>query len=421
MKLRAVGAIALVAALGLTFGHLLEPFDFLTFLHAGRDVLHGRLPYAAPSSQVFRSGHAFVYPLYVAWLFAPLAALPVRGAEVIYAAASVTAIALSCRLLGRSGVAAPALVLTCSTTIVGLQMGTLNAFLLLGLACAWRWRDTHPVLAGVLLGATATAKLFLLPVLLWPILRRRHRQAAVAAATVVGLMLVSAALGPLAPLRYLQMMSKLDAREQVRSWSLSSLVQGLGAGRSLALGVALIIAVAGVAGLWWKRRRLADGQVLAATVLCSLLVSPILWSSYLLLVMIPLLLVSSDCGLLAMFAVCSWAIVTPDAASPTRVAIGLLAAVVAGAASTLRSPLQDLLTRALRTVWPRVAPVGIAAVVFGLAMVALPGPARSPLPAVTTIVSVAAWSLRTPRRHRNESRRPVHGPPASGGLLDVEF
>lgn len=397
VSFRGAGALtALVAVIGLAFGHLLQPFDFLTFLHAGRDVLDGRIPYASPSSPVFTSGHAFVYPLYVAWVFAPLAALPLWCAESLYASASVVAIVASCRLLGRRGGATAGLVLACSTTIVGLQMGTLNAFLLLGLAFAWRFRRSRPLLAGVVLGVAATAKLFLLPVLLWPVMRRRFGQATAAVGTVVALMGLSAGLGPFSPLSYIAMMSKLDAREQVQSWSLSSLVQGIGAGRTWATVVAVLAAAGCVVAIWWRRRVLSDGQVLAAVVLCSLLVSPILWSSYLLLLVVPLILVPLDNRLLAVFAVCSWAIVTPDAASPLRCLLGAL--VAAGlAAWALRFWIRRCVDMVARPALRRLAVLAAAALGFGLAMVALPAPARSPLPAVAAIVVVAAWCLRPSR------------------------
>lgn len=394
---QAVALSALVAVLVVTFGHLLQPFDFLTFLHAGSDVLAGRLPYASPSSSVFKAGHAFVYPLYVAWTFAPLAVLPAWAAEVLYGAASLTAIVISCRLLGRSGLAAPNLVLVCSTTIIGLQMGTLNAFLLLGLASAWKWRESRPRLAGVVLGAAATAKLFLIPVLLWPLVRRRYGQATAAVASAVALALLSCALGSFSPLRYLTMLSTLDAHEQVESWSFSSFLQGLGAGRGMATAGALVISAACVIAVWSQRRRLSDGQVLAAVVLSSLLISPILWSSYLLLLVVPLLLVPDDLRLLAAFALGSWLVVTPDAASFDRVLVGVAVAVAVVAAAVVAAAGPRRLLRwrlEPRRAARQVAGYLAAAAVLALALVCLPAAARSALPAVGIILLVAARCLR---------------------------
>ncbi|HET6965332.1 MAG TPA: glycosyltransferase family 87 protein [Acidimicrobiales bacterium] len=397
MKLRGPLALASVlVVLAVTFGHLLGPFDLLTFLQAGRAVLHGRSPYASPNSPVFRSGHAFVYPLYVAWLFAPLAALPGRVAEAVYWIGSVGAILGSCRLLGRRGHGTTALVLVSSTTIIGLQMGTLNALLLLGLAGAWHWRDSKPMLAGLVLGAAATAKLFLLPVLLWPVLRRRVGMAASAVATVLALMVSSAALGSLSPLGYVEMMSKLDARERVVSWSLSSFLQGLGAGRTASSGGALLVAVAGLAVLYRRRFTLGEGQLLGGAVVCSLLVSPILWSSYLLLLAVPLLLNCRD-RVLAVFALVSWAVVTPDAASPARVAVGVAVAALVSATAA-RPAWATRLPATGRRLLRRLLPLLPLPAALALLVVVLPAPARGPLPALLLTGAAAGWCLRPARR-----------------------
>lgn len=384
------GLVVVTLALALTYGHLLGPFDLLTFLHAGRAVLHGHSPYAGPRSAVFVSGHAFVYPLYVAWLFAPLSALPGAVAVPLYLLGSVAAIVVGCRLLGRSGTGAAALLLVSSTTVIALQMGTLNPFLLLGLAAAWHWRD-RPLLSGALLGVTVMAKLFLVPVLLWPLLRRRWGQTASAAVTAVGLVLASAALGSLSPAGYVRMMSELDSHEQVASWSLSSFLQGVGLVRGAATAGAVVVATAGAAALWAMRRRLADAQVLGGLVLVSLLVSPIVWSSYLVLLAVPLLLVARGDRLLALFSVASWVLVTPDAASAPRVAAGVLLAVVVALAVAGPSDVPA----ALRG-WARQAPVrsvGLVVAVAG-AMVLAPQQARSALPALATIAAVSVWCLR---------------------------
>lgn len=393
---KAAGLAGVVVVLAVAFGRLLSPFDLLTFLRAGRDVLHGHSPYAAPGSPVFRSGHAFVYPLYVAWLFAPLGALPVALARWIFSVGSVAAILVSCRLLGRPGAGTAALVMVSSTTIIALQMGTLNALLLLGLSAAWHWREERPWLSGIILGAAATAKLFLLPVLLWPLLKKRYGQAAAALGSAAGLMLLSAALGWTSPVSYVQMMSKLDSREQVSSWSLSSFLQALGLGRLPSAAGAVAIALTGAAVVWWHRRRLGDGQLLGAAVVISLLLSPIVWSSYLLLLVLPLLLATRDDRLLALFAVATWAIVTPDAATTPRVAVGVtLAAAVALSVARPRRLIP--VGRAVRAAANHVGPVAPVLAWLGILMLVAPTPARSPLPALGAIAAVAACCLRGPR------------------------
>ncbi len=380
---RAKWLAAVVAVVAVTFGHLLGPFDLLTFLHAGGQVLEGHSPYPSVSSAVFRSGHGFVYPLFVAWMFAPLALFPRHLAEVLYAVASVVAIVVSCRLLGRREFTAAALVLACSTTIIGLQMGTVNAFLLLGLAMAWYWRGSHPVLSGLVLGLAAAAKLFLLPVLIWPVLRRRYTTAVAAGGTVAALIGAGGLLGTENPARYLHLLSQLQADEQVSSWSLSSLFQSLSLPRTAASAAAVAVVAACLLLLWRRRTGVGDGPLLGAIVVCSLLMSPIVWSSYLLLLAVPLLLLTSEDDVLALAAVASWLIVTPDAASWGRVAVGAGTAVIVSylIARPRLAALLSLLRRRWATVLAALGALGVAAWV-------LPGQVRSPLPALAVMAVI---------------------------------
>lgn len=395
MSFGRVGWLALVlAVLAVTFGHLLGPFDFLTFLHAGQQVLHGASPYPSVNSAVFRSGHGFVYPLFVAWLFAPLALLPQTAAEAMYGLASVAAIVVACRMLGRRDLSVAALVLVCSTTIIGLQMGTVNAFLLLGLAAAWHWRSDRPLVAGLALGLATGAKLFLLPVLLWPLLTRRYATTGSAAATVAALLIGGGVAGGQSFSGYLHLLSQLQADEQVGSWSLSSLFQSVGFGRSGSSALAMAVAAGCLVVLWRRRHHLTEGRILGAMVVCSLLMSPIVWSSYLLLLAVPLLLSEAGDTVLAGAALASWAVVTPDAASSLRVAVGLVLAAVAAYMVTrhLRGQVWHQVRRRSAYLVPRVA---IGAAVLALCLV-LPASVRSPLPALAAMALINLRCLRHP-------------------------
>ena len=409
MNLGTVKWPATVAAVvALTFGHLLGPFDLHTFLQAGQQVLRGHSPYPSVDSAVFRSGHAFVYPLFVAWSFAPLAAFPRHMAEILYAIGSVLAIVLSSRLLGRRDFIAAALLLSCSTTITGLQMGTVNAFLLLGVAAAWHWRRSHPVLSGIALGITATAKLFLLPVLLWPFLRKRLTTGLSATATVVVLVAAGGLVGTESPSRYLHLLSQLQANEQVSSWSLSSFFQGLSLTRTGA-SVAAVAVVAGCLLILWRRRAVvADGPLLGAVVGCSLLMSPIVWSSYLLLLAVPLLLVTRDDLALAVAAPVSWLIVTPDAASWPRVVVGVATALIASYL-VLRPHLGVVAGLLRRRSWKwLLVPAGVALVLSALL---LPGRARGPLPALAAMGAIVATCAASRAADPEPTRDPAtHGP-----------
>lgn len=393
---RLVAGLEVAAGLGLLwlcFGHLLPPFDLDTFLHAGRQVAAGKTPYSSVSSPTFASGHAFVYPAFVAWLFAPLALVPAVLAVPLYTTLSVASVFVAARWLGHRDLHAPMLVMVSSATIVAFQMGTVNPVLLVGVAAAWRWRTTRPVLSGVLLGIVAGFKLFLAPLLLWPVMRRRYRSTAAAAATLLGILAVQVPLGHIGISRYATMLSRLQRAETAQSWSVASLVHHLGAGTHTSV-VTFTLGAACLAVLASSRDRLSDRQLLGLTVVVCLLVSPIVWSSYLLLMAIPLLLLSDSNVPLAVAAMGSWVIVTPDQASGTRVAIGVgTAAVVAYLAVRPN--------RFLPRPGAEAAASGAAlTAVAGCLFLLVPDPVRSPLPALAAITMIAAWALRRPAAGR---------------------
>lgn len=374
------------------FGWLLGPFDLLTFLHAGQRVLNGNNPYESVTSSVFQAGHAFVYPTFVAWALAPLALLPQGLAEVIYIGGSAAAIVLACSLLGRPGVFPAALVLLSSTTIIGLQMGTVNAYLFLGLACAWRYRSSKPVVSGIMLGLVAAIKLFLFPILLWPLLMRRYTTTAVSTATFAVLFGASAIFRPVNIVSYIHLLSKLQGNEAIQSWSLTSLFESTGLGSSAALAASILVAVGILLALRIRSARLSEGQLMGMVVVSCLLVSPIVWSSYLLLLAVPLLVATTGNRALAITALASWAIVTPDVSTPARTAVGIGLTVVVGYLA-LRAELpyarQHIGTLRMRA----LAGAVVGGAVVGLIVV--PPTVRNALPALLLIGFVAAEGLRS--------------------------
>lgn len=375
----------LVAALAACFWDLLAPFDLLTFIHAGRAVLDGHSPYSPVDSDLFRSGHAFVYPAFVAWLFVPLAIVPQKVAVDLFAAASVAAIAVACRWLGRTDDRAAVLLLVSAPTIIALQMGTLNPLLLLGMAASWKLRHTRPLTSGALLGVVAATKLFLLPLLLWALLRNR-RAFAGAAATVALAFAVQAPLGRSGFAGYESMLSKLQRSEAARSWSLASLLQSLGLDGHQADASVLVIGAIAAIALWRWERRLSDGHVLGFATLIGLLISPIVWSSYLLLAAVPLLLFSRGHRAMVVAAADGWLLVTPDAASPARVVGGVALAAVTIA--VIAWPPGHLPR-------PRVTGVRIATVLAVMAaaavLVVIPPGVRNALPALMALLLLASW------------------------------
>ena len=391
-----------------SFGWLLGAFDLHSILRAARALTDGRDPYSPVTSPLFRSGHAFVYPYMVAWVFVPLALLPAPLAVAIFLLLSVAAILAACHLLGRPGLLPAALVLSSSTTIVGLQMGTVNALLFLAVALAWSRRD-RPVVAGLAVAAGAATKLFLLPLLGWLVLGRRLRAAAVATGALVAVLGAGWVLGPLDEHGYTAMLNALQRNEASSSWSLTSLMQSLGVGpataETAAIGVAAAVVVAGAI----RARRQADERVLfASAVIASLLATPIMWSSYLLVLVSVVLVVATDDRAVAVMALASWAVVTPDAAPAPRVAAGV--AVTAALAVVAFGPWRGWVGGRWQ-IGPgaaaRAAGLVGSVALAGAVLAAVPAGVRSALPAMLLMAGAGVEaSRRAARRSGHRARGP---------------
>jgi hypothetical protein len=153
-----------------------------------------------------------------------------------------------------------------------------------------------------------------------------------------------------------------------------------------------------VASFVLRRRGSDETAVFGAAVLASLLISPIVWSSYLLLLAVPLLVGGvAESGLIA-FAVASWLLVTPHAASPTRVAVGAaMAVVVAVTAGPLYSHRQ-LFGRQFGISWAVGVTVCVVSVLLVGLSIALPYTARTPFVACVGSLAVGVTAFRSASR-----------------------
>lgn len=166
--------------------------DFEHFYHAGRAMLLGRDIYASGAG-------GYIYPPLVAFLFMPLAWLPVKTAALVMLAINM-ALGMWCTWLASAEalrrfnvegsfnnivvVAAVTLFLAATKMRSEFQMWQTNVPMMLAVLLAFRWLDARPRQAGLLLGAAVNVKY--LPIVLLPylVLRRRYKAAA---AFVVGI------------------------------------------------------------------------------------------------------------------------------------------------------------------------------------------------------------------------------------------
>jgi alpha-1,2-mannosyltransferase len=197
------------------------------------------------------------------------------------------------RLRSRWAVVGTAMLLFSSPLLATLALGQIYSILALGLVAAWvADRRGRPWICGGALGLVVALKPSLVPVLLWPVVRRQW--VALGAALVSGAaatLIAAIAVGPAATLDWLKLLSE---RSPSAYWDNASLP---GAAARLftenafaqhvatspwtivvayALGIAAIVITAARAG-----RDSEEG--LWALVAASLLASPISWHNYLVL------------------------------------------------------------------------------------------------------------------------------------------
>lgn len=274
-------------------------FDFHQFWQGGHDVVNGHSPYPAADSlpttggdkldateiqEVFR----FPYPAPAALAMAPFGLLPFAVAAWIFVVCSLGAVFLALRLLGVADWRCYGIVLASMTTLGALRLGTFTPWLLLGLALAWRYRDKR-VAGAVTVGCVIVTKVFLWPVLLWLVLSRRGVTAVLALLVAAVVTLGSwAVLGFAGLSDYPRLLSSLSAAVQGKGWSTVALglSLGLSAAAAKALALALGCSVLAVAGLAPRGKR--DVWLFTVAIAAAILLSPIVWLHYFLLLVVPL-------------------------------------------------------------------------------------------------------------------------------------
>jgi len=316
--------------------------DFVQEWTSARNHLHGRAVYEDLHLSVERefgpeladilpnqyNGHPPVGILAAV----PLGSLPYRTAHLVWNVLSLTALAIALWLiLGRVGLGLPAsawafvgAVLLWSTPLARqVVAGQPNLILLMLIAAGWAaMRHRRDGLAGVFLGTAAAFKLFPAFLFLYPLLQRRWRVIVAGGAAFLALNVVAASvLGPNVFFDFVTLV--LPDLRKSQDWWLNFSLTGFSrklfyvtSGHSVALwqnrivcytliGVGTLAVIAAAA---WKVRFAARQTALAAEadgrpdaelpqdvafatcMLANLLVSPITWDHYFVLLLLPILI-----------------------------------------------------------------------------------------------------------------------------------
>jgi hypothetical protein len=255
-------------------------FDLHTLWVAGRDVAHGHSPYP------------FVYPAPAAVLMAPFGVLPWRAAVAVFFLLSLAALVATLRILGVRDWRCYGACLVAMPTVSAIGIGTLTPFLALAVACAWRWRDRRVVVAGALAAAVVT-KLFLWPLFVWLLATRRTRTALWGAGAITGMALAAwAVIGFAGFGSYPRHLSGIASSQEYKSYSVAALVHAFGLGGGFARAVTAGVALAALgAVVIVARRPRGDFASFTAAIGAALLISPIVWVHYLVLLYVPIAIV----------------------------------------------------------------------------------------------------------------------------------
>jgi alpha-1,2-mannosyltransferase len=290
---------------------LTPTYDLDVFLRAGHAVLQALPVYPRAGSPAVYSGSSFVYPYAAVWPFVPLSMLPAGLSTPLFFAASIGAVLAACVVAAQGDTWPAALVLCSSFAITGLQLGAISPLLFVGAVFLWRLRD-RPIGFGVLAAAVVASKLFLAPLLVWLLFARRWRAFAYASGLTLAVLTAGFAFGPIGPLAYARMLSELGAHEARAGFGLIGALLNTGLAPITAHAAAILIAVALSAAACVHYRREHDERVLfGAAIIASLVLTPVLWSHYLVLLASVMLVFGAQREWFVLLAVASWAIAPP--------------------------------------------------------------------------------------------------------------
>ncbi len=268
-------------------GHL---WDFLIFRNAGHAALEGLSPYPAHATvALLNTRELFVYPPLASYLFAPFAPLPLGVAAAIFFVTQLACLFGALRLLQVRDWRCYTLPLLWLPTFHVLSTGAIGPLLALLLAASWRYRDERPVVAAAALALAIVAKLFLWPVVIWLLATRRWRSAAWALLFgAVGFLLPFSPLGWHAFVGYTHLLRKLDAALSASSYSTTALLHGLGFSPTATTVLLVLAGLLLAAAVFRLGRHGHDAAPFVLAVGAALLLSPIVWTHYYILLLVPI-------------------------------------------------------------------------------------------------------------------------------------
>ena len=270
------------------------PPDGGVFIIAGGKVLHGQSPYLDVHTLGDTLG--YVYPPILAFAISPLSFIPGPDAAMVWSVVLVACIAAALWLLGVRDWRCYLVALLWPFTREALEYGAIGPVLVVLVATMWRFRD-RPWIAAFALAAAVSAKLLLWPLVLWLVFTRRTRAAALSVVLTLGLVFIPwAAIGFKGLAQYPSLLDQVSARQEFRSYSFVALAHSLGGtprfveAISVLFGAVLLALAVNPARDLTRTRFDRDRQSLTLALAASLVLTPVVWSHYLVLLLVPVAL-----------------------------------------------------------------------------------------------------------------------------------
>ena len=259
------------------------------FWPAAHRLLHGLMPYDRSWMNI-SGGVAFPYPAFTAVAFVPFAVLTHGVANWAFTVVNMAAALLTLWVLNVRDWRLYGLTMILWPVVLAWQAANLTLVLALGIACLWRKRE-NPIVAGILVALMVSLKPFIWPVALWLLATRRYRALAWAAGAGLVINAASWAIVGYDQIHaYTALTSAVNHVMDRRGYSIFSLVMALGGSHGLAYALGIVTAAAVAAGCLIAGLRGHAKAALALAVAVALLSTPVLWTHYFALMIIPLAL-----------------------------------------------------------------------------------------------------------------------------------
>lgn len=265
--------------------------DFEVFYQAAQAIVDGETPYRDASSP---NDLGYVYPPLLAFMLIPLSFLSVSVATSLWALVSLFFVVAALYILDVRDWRCYPVALLWPFTREAIEYGTIDTLLLLVAACCWRYRD-HPWRGFVSTGFAVALKLFLWPLFLWLAFTGRVKAAGFAVVAAAAFVLIPWAVIGFQGLAEYPSLLRLTAEQEDRTYSLVAIAHSLGVSGAVADAISLGSGLALLTGAFLAARggadtRERDRRSLTFVIAACLTLTPVVWTHYLVLLLLPVAL-----------------------------------------------------------------------------------------------------------------------------------